>query len=73
MISFSSPYKIHFLPEIAEAVTIRSSMSVFTQPRQNSKHGQFLSTVQMVWIQSFYSRLVAVPRLKNPIYPIIYL
>ena len=35
--------------------------------------GEFLSGVEQVWIQSFLSlRLVASPRLKNPVFPTIY-
>ena len=40
---------------------------------QDMTQGQFLSRVWQVWIQSFPSpRLVASPRLKNPVRPTIY-
>ena len=40
---------------------------------QDMTQGQFLSRVLLVWIQSFPSpRLVASPRLKNPVCPTIY-
>ena len=36
-------------------------------------NSQFLSGIQLVWIQSFLSpRLVAIPRLKNPVSPTIH-
>ena len=42
-------------------------------PVQDMTQGQFLSRVWQVWIQSFHSpRLVASPRLKNPVCPTIY-
>ena len=41
--------------------------------KQDMTQGQFLSGDQQVWIQSFPSpRLVALPRLKNSVYPTIY-
>ena len=41
---------------------------------QNVTQGQFLSEVQVAWIQSFLSfRLVIVPRLDSPVYTSIYL
>ena len=39
---------------------------------QDMTQGQFLSRVQQVLIQSFPSRLVASPRLKNLVCPTIY-
>ena len=51
-------------------------MYAFTQPLHNKQYvtqGQLLSEVQLVWIQRFLSfSLVALPRLKNPVYPSIY-
>ena len=49
---------------------------VFTQPfnhKQEVRKGQFLSGVQLVWIQRFPSlRLVTIPRLKISGFPTIY-
>ena len=53
------------IPEIMEKWVLKS---VFTQP-QDTTQEQFLSEVQMVWIQSF-TRLVIVPRLNSSVCPI---
>ena len=39
--------------------------------QQDATHSQFLRRVYQVWIQSFPSRLVTMPRLKGPVYPTI--
>ena len=42
--------------------------------KQDMTQGQFLNAVKLVWIQSFPSpKPVALPRLKNPVYPTTYL
>ena len=49
---------------------------LFIQPlcyKENVTQGQFLSDVQMVWIQYFPSpRLVTIPNLKRLVCPTIY-
>ena len=52
-----------------------SELCVFTQSlhhEQDSAPGQFQSRVKLVWIQTFPSRRVALPRLKNPFCPIFF-
>ena len=56
-------------------IVIRALGTIYPTPPlgQDMTQGQFLSGVQQVWIQSFPSpRLVASPRLKNPVCPTIY-
>ena len=68
-------FKIDCLSISVPSITPTSDGPIYPTPPlgQDMTQGQFLSGVWQVWIQGFPSpRLVASPRLKNLVCPIIY-